>query len=381
MPYFICPNCKERSIDLDGYDGFSLAGRPVPELRVRFLFELLEDYYPAPETGFVVCDRDARVLAAGRGVFELTGYRDADLIGREVVEALALSDSIADRGRARVGRPEDGAGARDPHERGHREARRRRLLPRLRRRRRPPARADAALDASARSRSACASASSSPSAAKSAVPAKSLRPSSPSGQAVTTHGSPASGTRCDARRHAAEHDLAATLRADRVRAGAVDRRPDDLGRDLARAPRRRVQRLAARDRRRRGSRARPSADAADEALAELRAPAADVRARARPPRPRPRPEPAASTSSGAGRASATSASPSRSRTPSPSRSTASGRSSGGGRRSVTSTVVRVDERREPAARVAAVRRRERAADSGAANVISIRVRVLIRLGL
>ena len=58
-----------------------------------FLYELLEDYYPAPETGFVVCDRDARVLAAGRGVFELTGYRDADLIGREVVEALALSDS------------------------------------------------------------------------------------------------------------------------------------------------------------------------------------------------------------------------------------------------------------------------------------------------
>lgn len=58
-----------------------------------FLFELLEDYYPAPETGFVVCDRDARVLAAGRGVFELTGYRDADLIGRSVVEALALSDA------------------------------------------------------------------------------------------------------------------------------------------------------------------------------------------------------------------------------------------------------------------------------------------------
>ena len=58
-----------------------------------FLFELLEDYYPAPETGFVVCDRDTRVLAAGRGVFELTGYRDADLIGRDVAEALALSDA------------------------------------------------------------------------------------------------------------------------------------------------------------------------------------------------------------------------------------------------------------------------------------------------
>jgi len=57
-----------------------------------FLFELLEDYYPAPETGFLVCDQEARVLASGRGVFELTGYRDEDLIGRGVVEALALSD-------------------------------------------------------------------------------------------------------------------------------------------------------------------------------------------------------------------------------------------------------------------------------------------------
>jgi len=58
-----------------------------------FLFQLLEDYYPAPSTGFVVCDRDARVLAVGRGVFELTGYREADLIGRDVASAFALSDT------------------------------------------------------------------------------------------------------------------------------------------------------------------------------------------------------------------------------------------------------------------------------------------------
>ena len=56
------------------------------------MFQLLEDYYPAPGTGFVVCDRDGRILAAGRGVFELTGYRDADLLGRDVAEALGLSD-------------------------------------------------------------------------------------------------------------------------------------------------------------------------------------------------------------------------------------------------------------------------------------------------
>ena len=93
MPYFICPNCKRRSVDLDGYEGFSTQAVQCRECGFGFLFELLEDYYPAPETGFVVCDADARVLAAGRGVFELTGFRDIDLMGREVSDALALSDT------------------------------------------------------------------------------------------------------------------------------------------------------------------------------------------------------------------------------------------------------------------------------------------------
>ncbi|MEX2612517.1 MAG: hypothetical protein WD380_02980, partial [Gaiellaceae bacterium] len=93
MPYFICPNCRRRSVDLDGYDGFSAQAAQCRSCGFGFIFQLLEDYYPAPETGFVVCDREARVLAAGRGIFELTGYRDADLIGRDVVEALAISDT------------------------------------------------------------------------------------------------------------------------------------------------------------------------------------------------------------------------------------------------------------------------------------------------
>jgi len=93
VPVFICPNCKERSIDLDGYDGCWRQADQCKSCAFGFLYELLEDYYPAPETGFVVCDRDARVLAAGRGVFELTGFRDADLIGRNVTDALGLSDN------------------------------------------------------------------------------------------------------------------------------------------------------------------------------------------------------------------------------------------------------------------------------------------------
>lgn len=92
MPIFICPSCKRRSVDLDGYEGFSAQAATCRSCGFGFLFQLLEDYYPAPTTGLVVCDRDGRVLAAGRGVFELTGYRDADLLGRDVVEALALSD-------------------------------------------------------------------------------------------------------------------------------------------------------------------------------------------------------------------------------------------------------------------------------------------------
>ena len=95
MPFFICPNCKRRSIDLDRYDGFTMQAVQCRECGFGFLFELLEDYYPAPETGFVVCGRDRRVLAIGRGVFELTGYRDGDLLGREIGEALGLSDTSA----------------------------------------------------------------------------------------------------------------------------------------------------------------------------------------------------------------------------------------------------------------------------------------------
>jgi len=93
MPVFICPNCRGRSIDLDGTEGFSSHAPQCRSCGFGFLFQLLEDYYPAPSTAFVVCDRDARVLAVGRGVFELTGYRESDLIGRDVATALHLSDT------------------------------------------------------------------------------------------------------------------------------------------------------------------------------------------------------------------------------------------------------------------------------------------------
>jgi PAS domain-containing protein len=91
VPFFICPNCKERSIDTDAREGFSTQAPACRRCGFGFLFELLEDYYPAPTTGLVVCDRQGRVLAVGRGVFELSGYRDPDLIGHDLVEAFGLS--------------------------------------------------------------------------------------------------------------------------------------------------------------------------------------------------------------------------------------------------------------------------------------------------
>ncbi len=92
MPVYICPNCKARSVDTDGYEGFSRQAVQCRSCAFGFLFQLLEDYYPAPTTGLVVCDREARILAAGRGVFELSGFGDTELLGRSVAEAFGLTD-------------------------------------------------------------------------------------------------------------------------------------------------------------------------------------------------------------------------------------------------------------------------------------------------
>ena len=92
MPFYICPRCKTRRVDHDGREGFSQEPPSCHNCDFGFMFELLEDYYPAQATGFVVCDQDARVLATGEGVFELTGFQEKDLMGREIADALSLSD-------------------------------------------------------------------------------------------------------------------------------------------------------------------------------------------------------------------------------------------------------------------------------------------------
>jgi PAS domain-containing protein len=91
VPYFICPNCRQRSLDHDRMEDLTNEAVGCSHCGFGFLFELLDDYYPAPGTGFVVCDRNRRILALGQGVFELTGYREADVLGREVTEAFGLA--------------------------------------------------------------------------------------------------------------------------------------------------------------------------------------------------------------------------------------------------------------------------------------------------
>ena len=91
MPYFICPNCKERSVDTDRMEGLYNEAVACHHCGFGFLFELMDDYYPAPGTGFVVCDREGRILALGRGVFELTGWTEGDLLGADVVAGLDIT--------------------------------------------------------------------------------------------------------------------------------------------------------------------------------------------------------------------------------------------------------------------------------------------------
>jgi PAS domain S-box-containing protein len=90
VPFFICPNCKDRSVDHDGRAGILNQAVSCERCGFGFLFELLDDYYPSPNAGLVACDNTGRILAAGRGVFELTGYQERDLMGKDVVEAFAL---------------------------------------------------------------------------------------------------------------------------------------------------------------------------------------------------------------------------------------------------------------------------------------------------
>ena len=70
---FICPNCGHRTTATERTAGFRNHPKGCSKCGFGFLFELLDDYYPAPDAAFFVCDQEGRVIGCGRGSLELTG--------------------------------------------------------------------------------------------------------------------------------------------------------------------------------------------------------------------------------------------------------------------------------------------------------------------
>jgi PAS domain-containing protein len=93
---FICPNCGQRSTAADRTAGFRKQAKACTKCGFGFLFELLDDYYPAPNAAFFVCDQQGRLIGLGRGSTELTGLTEERVIGRPVGEVLGLRFSGGD---------------------------------------------------------------------------------------------------------------------------------------------------------------------------------------------------------------------------------------------------------------------------------------------
>src|SRR5881409_1713431 len=87
---FICPNCGHRTSELDRTVAFTGQRKGCEKCGFPFLFELLDDYYPAPDAAFFVCDREGRLIGTGKGAFELTGLKEDRIIGRLANEVLGL---------------------------------------------------------------------------------------------------------------------------------------------------------------------------------------------------------------------------------------------------------------------------------------------------
>jgi PAS domain-containing protein len=88
--YFICPHCGNRSMATDRTTDFGREARGCERCGFAYLYELLDDYYPAPNAAFFACDADGRIVDCGKGSFELTGLTTERAIGQHVVEALGL---------------------------------------------------------------------------------------------------------------------------------------------------------------------------------------------------------------------------------------------------------------------------------------------------
>lgn len=89
MAVFICPRCAHRVAGSERAEGHQPRG--CPKCGFGFVFEIMDDYYAGPLTALITCDRDRRVLVAGKSAPAITGWAEGDMIGRDVSEALGLA--------------------------------------------------------------------------------------------------------------------------------------------------------------------------------------------------------------------------------------------------------------------------------------------------
>src|SRR6201995_5072080 len=112
MPYFICPNCGNRELSGERTAGFSSRPKSCSKCGFGFLFELLDDYMPAPGAAFFTLDHQARVVHRAKAASELAGVKYEAVIGRPVQEVLGLEWIEGDSGAP--GADADGDGNADP---------------------------------------------------------------------------------------------------------------------------------------------------------------------------------------------------------------------------------------------------------------------------
>ncbi len=70
--------------------GFRREARGCEKCGFAYLFELLDDYYPAPNAAFFACDAEGRIVDCGRGAFELAGLKTESVIGQSLSDTLQL---------------------------------------------------------------------------------------------------------------------------------------------------------------------------------------------------------------------------------------------------------------------------------------------------
>jgi hypothetical protein len=90
--YFICPHCGHRSMATERTVAFRPGEtRGCEKCGFAYLFELLDDYYPAPNAAFFACDAGGRIVDCGKGAFELTGLTTERAIGQPISGVLGLT--------------------------------------------------------------------------------------------------------------------------------------------------------------------------------------------------------------------------------------------------------------------------------------------------